>query len=95
VRYSVAPAFIASTAVATLPWAVSMMIGNESPLRAQRPQDLHAVFARHAVVEHHDVGLCSETAVSALLAVDGLATSKPSPDSAWPGPSACSSRRRR
>ena len=45
VRYSLAPAFIASTAVATLPWAVSMMIGNVDALAAERPQHLHAVRA--------------------------------------------------
>jgi hypothetical protein len=36
VRYSVAPAFMASTAVATLPWAVSMMTGKVCPSARRR-----------------------------------------------------------
>ena len=71
-RYSLAPAFIASTACATLPCAVSMMIGNAQPLARSAAQDLHAVRGGHPVVEHHDVGLLLGDGGERLLAVGGL-----------------------
>ena len=78
VRYSLAPAFIASTACSTLPWAVSMMIGNGCSLPRKRRRTSMPSGAGIRWSSTMMSGSCSATAASASLPSAASTTSKPS-----------------